>query len=630
MLYLILHYLTLSNYIMILGKPLLFIALTLMPFLSVLATESPNSEILFYKEHVLIENGHMLTIDSVAIQINNKYGEEDLSVVYDKLNKLKNLKAWVEDCTGKLLGVLPKGAFQDRNLYQETTMYNDLRERVFNSNYPVYPHRFFYTSTVYTESILSLAHWEHRSTSTKPMALAELWIHRPINYPVQTLIHGAVAVLSDTTNQRVNTRYLLKPTVQSVESLRNPAVIRSQNFVWVVPEQINYGIQGSSKTWADFGNWVGRLNQGLTLLPDYEQSKARAMVLGLKDTISMVRVLYHYMQDHTRYVSVQLGIGGLKSYPASDVSINKFGDCKSLSNYMKALLESVGIVSHFVLVNRDEYPSPFYQEFPTSQFNHMMLVVPVGKDTIWLENTSSNSAMGYVDVTTQNRLVLLVDGKNSRLIRTPALNAQAIFGRRSLKVECTPDGDATITVQHVGRGWEYEYMNSLSKDIDAKSQFKYLDPFIQFKHYEMNRFDFMQVNRDSMYSRLEMQFRMPRFLQTAQTEAFLPQIPIYKGSHVFFKPESHTLQYPIPVCETDTVIYQLPANLNLSYLPDAVVLTCPYGKYRSEFTTSGSLVIGIKSFFVQQGTYEPEAYRILYDFIQKVAESEKKMIVLKM
>lgn len=615
---------------MILGKPLLLIVLTLMTFLSVQATESLNSEILYYKEHVLIENGHMLTIDSVAFQINNKYGEEDVSVVYDKLNKLKNFKAWVEDCTGKRIGTLPKEAFEDRNLYQEATMYNDLRERVCNSNYPVYPHRFFYTSTVSTESILSLAHWEHRSTSAKPMTLAELWIHRPINYPVQTLIKGIVGVTEDTTNQRVNTRYLLKPTVQSEEALRNPAAIKPQNFVWVVPERIDYGIQGSSKSWADFGNWVGKLNQGLTQLPENEQSKARALVFGLKDTVSMVRVLYHYLQDHTRYVSVQLGIGGLKSYPASDVSINKFGDCKSLSNYMKALLECVGIGSHFVLVNRDENPSVFYQDFPTSQFNHMMLVVPVGHDTIWLENTSSNCAMGYVDVTTQNRPVLLVDGKNSRLIRSPELNADAIFGHRSLKVECSPDGDASITVHHIGRGWEYEYMKSLSMEVNAKSQFRYLDPFIQFKHYEMDRFGFMKVNRDSMYSSLEMKFRMPRFLQTTQTDAFLPQIPIYKGSLDFYKPDNHTLQYPRPVLETDTVIYHLPVSLSLDYLPDPVLLTCPYGKYHSEFTKSGSLVVGIKSFFVQQGIYEPEAYRILYDFIQKVNESEKKMILLKM
>jgi hypothetical protein len=610
------------------GKLLLLIVLTFIMLPTVQATESPNSEVLYYKQHVQIENGQMLTTDSVAFQINNKYGEEEISVVYDKLNKLKNFKVWLEDAKGISVGVMPKNAFEDRNLYQETSLYNDLRERVCNTNYPYYPHRIFYTSTVVTKSILSLAHWEPLSLPSKPLAMAELWIHRPSAYPVHTLIKGAVQVSENTANGQVTTRYFLKPSCLSEEALQNPAVVKNPNLVWVVPDQINYGVQGSTSSWSTFGNWVDELNKGLTALPESEKYTVRSLILGMKDTVSMVRTLYHYMQDHTRYVSVQLGIGGMKSYPASYVSVNKFGDCKALSMYMKALLECVGIDSHLVLIERDEYPDPFYTEFPISQFNHVLLAVPVANDTIWLENTSSTGAMGYVDVTTQNRPALLVDGKNSRLVRTPALSPCDLTGCRTMKVKCTPDGDASILVRHLGRGWEYEYMNSLNKEVSAKSQFIYLDRFIQFKHYEMDRFEFQTVNRDSMFAKLEIAFRMPRFLQGAQDRVFLPQIPVYQGALRFFKPDTNTLHYTFPVFETDTVFYQLSGKLNLENLPDPCSVSCPYGKFTSVYTLSGSTLMGVKTFSVMSGTYDPTSYRTLYDFIQKVSESEKKSIVL--
>lgn len=596
--------------------------------MSIQATENPNSEWLYQKEHVLIKKDQMITIDSVALLINNKYGEEEISVVYDKLNLLKNFKVWVEDAKGNVR-VLPKSAFEDRNRYQEATLFNDLRERVYRTNHPFYPYKVFYTSTIVTNSIFNLAFWEPLSFLSKPLVVAELWIHRPVAYQVRSMVKGPINVFTDTVNGQVTTRYLMKPSHLSDDALQNPAVIKTPNLVWVVPEQINYGVQGSTTSWSDFGNWVEQLNKGLTALPESEMLMARNLIQGTKDTVSMVRTLYHYVQDHTRYVSIQLGIGGMKSFPASDVSVKKFGDCKALSMYMKALLESVGVKSHLVLVERDEYPQPFYTEFPSNQFNHMMLAVPIGRDTIWLENTSSTNAMGYLDVTTQNRPVLLVDAANSRLIRTPSLSTQAISGSRSIQVSFNSSGDAQIAVRHLGRGWEYECMNSLNKDVSAKSQFKYLDRFIQFNHYEMDRFEFMPGNRDSTYAKLEIIFGMPRFLQSSKQSVFLPQIPVYQGSLRFYKPENRTVRYTFPVFETDTVCYRLTGNLNLENVPEPVSFGCPYGNFTSTYTVLGATIVGVKTFSVLAGTYEPSAYRTLYEFVQKVTESEKRSIVLR-
>ena len=617
-----------SEYCMIYGKPLLVMALSLLSVLSVRATDIPNSEILYRIRHVRVVEGLLTVTDSVIMVINNKYGNEEISVVYDKINKLKNFKAWVEDASGNKLGVLSKNKFVDRNLYQEYSLYADQRERACMTDYPLYPHRFLYTYTVVSNSFFDLTHWNPRSYKSRPLHRAELWIHQPVNYPVRTLCKGLSALSVDTVGQQVITRYVLKPITIADDASKNPAIVDRPSFVWVVPEQFYYGLSGSNKTWQAFGNWVEQLNNGLTTLPESERIQVECLLTGLKDTVEKVRVLYHYIQDHTRYVNVQLGIGGMKSYPAAYVSVNKFGDCKALSTYMKALLECAGIKSHFVLVFRDEYPEPFFSEFATSQFNHVFLAVPVGKDTLWLENTSTTGAMRYVDVSTQDRTVLLVDGHNSRLIRTPALNRNAVEGRRLLDVRCTSEGDATIRINHLGRGSEYEEMNALSKVVSAKSQFIYLDRYIPFKHYDMQHFGFKQVGRDDRSAVLEIVFRLPGFLQNAQERAYLPQIPVYKGSRYFYKPDNHTLCFPIPVSEEDTVNYRLPDGFSLETIPEPVSLTCPYGTYNASFTRNDGSLLGVKSFYVREGLYDPDAYKILYEFIQKVTESEKKSLIL--
>ena len=54
------------------------------------------------------------------------------------------------------------------------------------------------------------------------------------------------------------------------------------------------------------------------------------MTTGL-DTREKIRVLYRYLQQNHRYISVQVGIGGMQPISASAVYTNGYGDCKGLS-----------------------------------------------------------------------------------------------------------------------------------------------------------------------------------------------------------------------------------------------------------------------------------------------------------
>ena len=45
------------------------------------------------------------------------------------------------------------------------------------------------------------------------------------------------------------------------------------------------------------------------------------------------------MQNKTRYISVQVGIGGWEPIAAKQVDKVGYGDCKGLTNYTKALFE---------------------------------------------------------------------------------------------------------------------------------------------------------------------------------------------------------------------------------------------------------------------------------------------------
>jgi hypothetical protein len=79
------------------------------------------------------------------------------------------------------------------------------------------------------------------------------------------------------------------------------------------------------------------------------------------------------MQMNTRYISIQLGIGGLQPFDAAFVAKNAYGDCKALSNYMYSLLKEINIKSCYTQIKAGAGEYFFMPDFSTDQFDHIIL-----------------------------------------------------------------------------------------------------------------------------------------------------------------------------------------------------------------------------------------------------------------
>lgn len=219
--------------------------------------------------------------------------------------------------------------------------------------------------------------------------------------------------------------------------------------VYFAPSAFSFDkTQGDMSTWQKYGEWQYDLLNGRDQLTEPFKSKLRELTANCGTDREKVKAVYDYLAKTTRYVSIQLGIGGLQPIAATDVCRTGFGDCKGLSNYTRAMLNELGIPSTYTVISTtNERLLPDFSS--ANQMNHVILQVPLPQDTLWLECTNPQLPFGYVHQDIAGHDALLIEPTGGRMYRLPtypdSLNTQQITARISL----SPTAEAKIEVNEV-------------------------------------------------------------------------------------------------------------------------------------------------------------------------------------
>src|ERR1700753_934647 len=83
-----------------------------------------------------------------------------------------------------------------------------------------------------------------------------------------------------------------------------------------VKDFIFYGFPGDFSSWKSYGKWLWGLHTTVNTLTPERAAEIQKMTDTIKTDKGKAKFLYNYLQQNMRYVSIQLGIGGLQPFPA--------------------------------------------------------------------------------------------------------------------------------------------------------------------------------------------------------------------------------------------------------------------------------------------------------------------------
>lgn len=234
----------------------------------------------------------------------------------------------------------------------------------------------------------------------------ELQISFPKGQYVKVKSPGFSPVIS---NQGNRTSYVWKSSNSGGEAESQPAAKSPLPSVEIT----------TFRSWPEVGRWWEVLaRQAATPTPEI-RAKAAELTKGLTTDDAKIRALYRFVSTQYRYISLSFGIGRYKPHAAGDVLSNMYGDCKDKHVLLASLLNAVGLEAWPALINSrreidPDIPSP-------SQFDHVITVVPEGKNFIWLDTTPQVAPFAFLLAPLRGKKALLMPaGKDAYLAETPA------------------------------------------------------------------------------------------------------------------------------------------------------------------------------------------------------------------
>lgn len=390
-----------------------------------------------------------------------------------------------------------------------------------------------------------------------------------------------------------------------------------------------FGVQGDLSSWKSYGEFINTLSRGLDELPADRQQYFANMVKDAPSEREKVRMIYQYMQQNFRYVSIQLGVGGLKSFPADFTDKKKYGDCKGLSTFMKAALKTVGIKSYTAIINAGSDSEPVDPRFPAESFNHVILCVPQGKDTIWLECTSQTAEFGVLGSFTENRYALLVTDDGGVLVPTPKSKASdntlSTVTKISIEKDLSGDAESVFNV----KGY---YRELFDRILDAKKDEQKAVLVYELGYKQPQLFDLKRDATGKQDIILTMHLmKVPEF--NAGSKLFLPLHLSKSWSEKLPKSENRKSDFYFyaPFEKYDTTIYLLPAGSATDAFPTEKEIACDYATYRSKYwyDEKENAVYSASAFILKQQRIPANGYAQVKKFFDELSQNESQRIVVK-
>lgn len=586
--------------------------------------------------HVLIKGIDKAIVKSkCAYTILNEAGEKFAyySNYYDKFRSLSDITGRMFDADGKLLKSIKRKDISDVSVNDEESMVTDARTKRFAFYNKRYPYTVEFEDEMDFNGIFNLPTWIPVIDQQLSIQKSSFSVETPVGYQLRYKQFNFVVPPGISNNSKTilytwkleNKNAVLFEPYQPVWHEITPAV-------YIAPTDFVFGGHtGNMSNWNDLGKFEFGFFEGRDVLPDNVKQEVHQLTDKLSSREERVKVLYKYMQQNTRFISIQLGIGGLQPFDAKFVAEKKYGDCKALSNYMVGLLKEAGIKANCVVIKSGEGVEGrgLFEDFPVDRFDHVITCVPDIKDTLWLECTSQVISAGYMGRFTGNRKALLISETGGYIVNTPAYTASDNLQLRKINASIDVDGNLVAEVHTHFTGLQQDLQHDLLYTTNKEEREKYLNTVLNIPTYKVEKNEYEETKARIPVINEYLKITSANYASVTGKRLFIAPNLFNRESKLSEDMDrKFDIEFRYSYKDVDTIFIKIPPGFVTESIPKGVNIINKFGNYSISYKVLNDTIELLRIHEQNAATFPASDYKELVTYIENMYRADRARIVL--
>lgn len=350
-----------------------------------------------------------------------------------------------------------------------------------------------------------------------------------------------------------------------------------------------YDFNGGS--WSSFGYDCFEMMKQCFKLNDEQKRVIENIRDENQSEIQIARALHEYITDKTRYVAIEINIGGWKPTSSEETFERGYGDCKDLSVLYVSMLNHVGIESRPALVLTKDF-GLVDSLFPNLSFNHFIYFSIIEGDTVWSDPTCPFCDVGDLPWQDEDIMVLALDSLGGGLVKTSNSTSDDNICFRNVEIDIVSAKMVRVKYNIRGLGNVKQMLQSFLNYSDLEMA----GTFLKESDIGLTR----KVKYDSIKVIEEddpvifVEGKVKNAIQSLDGKKYL-SIDYFSflrlSEKINLSERLYALDLKYPISFIDSIFINIPAQWEIDKLPDIVDYVNEFGAIHIDYHLNGRQLI---------------------------------------
>jgi hypothetical protein len=270
------------------------------------------------------------------------------------------------------------------------------------------------------------------------------------------------------------------------------------------------------------------------------------------------------------------------------------------------------------------------EDFPSQQFNHVILCVPLQKDTMWLECTSQILPAGYMSDFTANRKALLIADKGGILVSTPRYTIRDNKQVRNISGTIDADGTLNMKVSTDYGGTQQDNLSDMINVLSKDKVQKVLQEELELSTYNVNNFKYTENRNILPELNEELDITVNGYATVSGKRLFIKPNILNRATRKLDVDEQRTVDFLFNQewSDEDNYEIEIPEGYQLEAMPQDVSLKTKFGTYSCSIKLNGNKILYHRTREQFSGRFPTKDQLELAKFFEGIYNSDRSKIVL--